>query len=229
FLADDGGGEPRRRAVGDERARAEGADGLALPPDRGDEIGECAVRGDDEPDEGQGSERDRRADLAERRRGGVGGFGPDVAAGDVVARVVPDEAQQAEQKDERADDLADGLATDEAEPELESHRRERERHENGSPPDDAEERGAPPLQHGALIRRERDRSEQRERNERDRADLVADARLDRRHGATPPGGLALSRPAQSRGSAAATRLRQAGFTRRGIAAPRSRRMSRSHV
>jgi hypothetical protein len=92
-------------------------------------------------------------------------------------------ARQAEERDDDdqpTENRQHRLAADEPEPQLEGDRPERQGHQPRGPSEQREERRAPPLQHRALIRRERDRREERERDHRDGADLVPDARLHRR-------------------------------------------------
>ena len=70
----------------------------------------------------------------------------------------------------------------EPEPQLERDRGQRERHEEGCPPEDIEKGRAPPMEHRSLIGGQRDGRQDRERDDGDGADLVADARLDRGRG-----------------------------------------------
>jgi hypothetical protein len=87
-----------------------------------------------------------------------------------------------EKRDEHqraAGDRDDGATAHEAEPELRRQRGEEERHDERSPPQARDEERVPPLKNGSLVGDERDDRQHRERQQRDRTDLVADARVDR--------------------------------------------------
>ena len=84
------------------------------------------------------------------------------------------ETKQGDDDDRAAEDGQHRLATDEAKPKLQRDRAEQDRHEERGPAEEREQRGAPPLEDGALIRRQRDRREHGERHDGDGADLVAD-------------------------------------------------------
>ena len=178
--------EARGRSAGNKRAGLEPADGGPLTPDWDKHLGDRAVRRDDNADHQQRSKRDRRTDLTEETRCGLGDSASDEPAGDVVVHVMTCQPEKRDDNDEPAEYRQHGLAADEPEPELERDRPEREGHEPRRPPKHREERRTPPLQHRALIRRERDRRQEGERDDRDRTDLVADARLHRRCRASAP-------------------------------------------
>ena len=103
---------------------------------------------------------------------------------------MPGEPEHREDHDRAAGDGQHRLAPQEPEPQLERGGREHERDENRAPAEHGKERVTPPMEERALIREQRDRGEHRERDDRDRADLVPDPRLERRARAAPllPGG-----------------------------------------
>jgi hypothetical protein len=177
----------RGRSSRDERPGFEPADGRALPPYRLPEVGDGPICGDDDADQEQRSEGDRRPDLTEEARRGLRHGAADEPSGDVVAHVMAREAEKRHDDDEPANYWRHRLAADESEPELERERPERQRDQPRCPSEEREETRAPPLQHRTLIDRECDRRQERERKYRDRADLVANARIDRRGRASAPG------------------------------------------
>ena len=176
--------EPGGRPARDERARLEPAERFTPAPHGRQEVGECAIRGDDDADQEERRERDRGADLPEERGRRLRQRAAQVAAGDAVVDVVASQPEKREDHDDDADDRQDRLPADEPEPELEGDARERQWHQEGRPAQQVEQDRPPPHQDRSLIGGERHRGEDRERDDRDRPHLVTDAGLDRGRGSS---------------------------------------------
>ena len=176
----DAAAEPSRRAAGEAYPRSEGGPAL---PGRPDEVAEGAVGGHDDPHEDDRDERDRSTDVAEGAGRDLRDRRADDAARALAGRrlaplVVLRDRQERDEHERPTRDRDDRAAPHETEPEFGRKSSEQERHDKRAPPQAGHEEGVPPLQHRSLIGDERDDRQQREREQCDRADLVADARID---------------------------------------------------
>src|SRR5207237_7437137 len=154
------------------RSWFEAPDCGSLAPNRDKQLGDRAIRGDDEADEQERAEGHVGADLAEEAAGGLRDSAAHDSAGGISARHLPRQTEERDDDDDPTEDGQHRLAADEAEPKLQRDRAERQGYEPRRPPEQSEERSAPPLQHRALISGQRDGGQKGEREDGDRADLV---------------------------------------------------------